>query len=46
VLLIGVTATSALLIASPRRVIVILPLVAALAGTGISWLVRQARELI
>jgi hypothetical protein len=46
VLLIGVTATSALLIASPRRVIVILPLVAALAGTGVSWLVQRARELI
>ncbi len=45
VLLIGVTATSALLIASPRRVIVILPLVAALAGTGVSWLVQRARAL-
>jgi len=45
-MVIGVTATSALLIASPRRVIVILPLVAALAGTGISWLVQRARALL
>jgi hypothetical protein len=44
-LVIGVTATSALLIASPRRVIVILPVVGALAGTGISWLVERARAL-
>jgi hypothetical protein len=44
-LVIGVTATSALLIASPRRVIVILPATAALAGTGISWLVERARAL-
>jgi Dolichyl-phosphate-mannose-protein mannosyltransferase len=44
-LLIGVTATSALLIASPRRVIVILPAIAALAGTGASWLVERARAL-
>lgn len=44
-LLIGVMATSALLIASPRRVIVILPVVAALAGTGVSWMVERTREL-
>jgi dolichyl-phosphate-mannose-protein mannosyltransferase len=40
-----VTATSALLIASPRRVIVFLPAVAALAGTGISWIAGRARAL-
>jgi 4-amino-4-deoxy-L-arabinose transferase-like glycosyltransferase len=45
-LVLGVTATSALLIASPRRVIVILPLVAALAGAGVSWTVERARALL
>jgi hypothetical protein len=44
-LVLGVTATSALLIASPRRVIVILPLVAALAGVAVSWVVERARAL-
>ncbi len=44
-LVLGVTATSALLIASPRRVIVILPVVAALAGTGVAWVVERARAL-
>ena len=33
----GVTATAALLIASPRRTIVILPLVAALGATALAW---------
>jgi hypothetical protein len=31
-----VTATSALLVASPRRVLVTIPLVAALAGAGVT----------
>jgi hypothetical protein len=44
-LLLGVAATSALLIASPRRVVVILPVLGALAGTAVAWLVRQTREL-
>lgn len=44
-LLLGVTATSALLIASPRRVLVILPAIGALAGAGIAWLVGEARSL-
>jgi hypothetical protein len=34
----GITALSALLVASPRRVLVMLPLVAALAGVGAVWL--------
>jgi 4-amino-4-deoxy-L-arabinose transferase-like glycosyltransferase len=34
----GITALSALLVASPRRVLVMLPLVAALAGVGATWL--------
>jgi hypothetical protein len=34
----SITALSALLVASPRRVLVMLPLVAALAGTGATWL--------
>jgi hypothetical protein len=42
-LLVGVTANTALLIASPRRVIVILPVLAALAGLGSCWLVERAR---
>jgi 4-amino-4-deoxy-L-arabinose transferase-like glycosyltransferase len=33
----GITALSALLVASPRRVLVLLPLVAALAGVGATW---------
>jgi 4-amino-4-deoxy-L-arabinose transferase-like glycosyltransferase len=33
----SITAISALLVASPRRVLVMLPLVAALAGVGLSW---------
>jgi len=42
-LALGATASSALLIASPRRVIVILPALGALAGTGIAWLGERAR---
>ena len=34
----GITALSALLVASPRRVLVMLPLVAALAGVAATWL--------
>jgi 4-amino-4-deoxy-L-arabinose transferase-like glycosyltransferase len=34
----SITALSALLVASPRRVLVVLPLVAALAGVGSAWL--------
>ncbi len=45
-LVLGVTATSALLIASPRRAIVLLPAVAALAGAGVVWLAEKARERI
>ncbi len=33
----SITALSALLVASPRRVLVMLPLVAALAGVGTTW---------
>jgi hypothetical protein len=33
----GITVLSALLVASPRRVLVMLPLVAALAGVGATW---------
>jgi hypothetical protein len=36
--LLGITALSALLVASPRRVLVMLPLVAALAGGAATWL--------
>jgi 4-amino-4-deoxy-L-arabinose transferase-like glycosyltransferase len=34
----AITAISALLVASPRRVLVLVPLLGALAGTGIVWL--------
>jgi hypothetical protein len=44
VVLLCVTATGALLVASPRRVLVTIPLVAALAGTGISWAATRLRE--
>lgn len=37
-LFISITVICALLVASPRRVLVMLPLVAALAGVGASWL--------
>ena len=39
---IAITAISALLVASPRRVLVMMPLVAALAGSGIIWLWAQS----
>ncbi|HET7443650.1 MAG TPA: hypothetical protein VFJ57_03235 [Solirubrobacterales bacterium] len=38
----SITAVSALLVASPRRVLVMLPLVAACAGFGATWLWAQA----
>lgn len=39
----AITAISALLVASPRRVLVMIPLVAALAGCGVTWLWQNAR---
>jgi 4-amino-4-deoxy-L-arabinose transferase-like glycosyltransferase len=44
-LVLAVSALSALLIASPRRVIVILPVLAALAGMTIVWLAERLRGL-
>lgn len=41
----AITLLSALLVASPRRVLVMLPLLAALAGVGAVWVVAQARGL-
>jgi 4-amino-4-deoxy-L-arabinose transferase-like glycosyltransferase len=43
-ILVAVTATGALLVASPRRVLVTIPLVAALAGIGIVWAATAVRE--
>jgi 4-amino-4-deoxy-L-arabinose transferase-like glycosyltransferase len=43
-ILLYVTAVGALLIASPRRELVVLPVIAALAGAGIAWLVEEARR--
>lgn len=41
-ILLAITALSALLVASPRRVLVLLPLVAALAGVAATWLWDRA----
>jgi hypothetical protein len=41
----SITALSALLVASPRRVLVMLPLVAALAGAGATWLGAQSLKV-
>jgi Dolichyl-phosphate-mannose-protein mannosyltransferase len=41
----SITALSALLVASPRRVLVMLPLVAALAGVGATWLWDQSLKV-
>ena len=43
-ILLYVTAVAALLISSPRRALITLPLVAALAGVGITWVVSFSRE--
>lgn len=43
VLVLGVTASAALLIASPRRALVLVPIVAVLAGAAVSWLVGRLR---
>jgi hypothetical protein len=45
VVLIAVTATGALLVASPRRALVTIPVVAALAGTATTWVVRACTGL-
>ncbi|MGN6662746.1 MAG: hypothetical protein ACTHK6_00850 [Solirubrobacterales bacterium] len=37
----AITAISAVLVASPRRVLVMVPLIAALAGVGIAWLSQR-----
>ena len=41
---VSITALSALLVASPRRVLVMLPLLAACAGVGVVWAWQAARE--
>lgn len=41
----SITALSALLVASPRRVLVMVPLVAALAGVGATWLWAQSLKV-
>jgi hypothetical protein len=41
----SITALSALLVASPRRVLVMAPLVAALAGFGATWLTAQSLKV-
>jgi hypothetical protein len=45
-ILLYATAVGALLIASPRRELVVLPLVSALAGAGLAWLAAQARRVL
>jgi hypothetical protein len=44
IIFVTITAISALLVASPRRVLVMLPLVAPLAGVGATWLWESARS--
>lgn len=44
-ILLAITLLSALLVASPRRVLVMLPLLAALAGVGAVWLWAQSLKL-
>jgi Dolichyl-phosphate-mannose-protein mannosyltransferase len=46
VVLLSVTATGALLVASPRRVLVTIPLVATLAGAGAAWLLGTWQQRI
>jgi 4-amino-4-deoxy-L-arabinose transferase-like glycosyltransferase len=41
---VSITALSALLVASPRRVLVMVPLLAALAGAGAVWIWAASRE--
>lgn len=41
-ILLAITAVSLLLVASPRRFLVLLPLVAALAGVGVAWVGSRA----
>jgi len=43
-ILLAVTASGALLVASPRRVLVTLPLLAPLAGVGSAWLLARIRH--
>lgn len=45
VILVAVTATGALLVASPRRALVTVPVVAALAGVATTWAVRTCTGL-
>jgi hypothetical protein len=43
-LLVSITAVAALLVASPRRVLVAIPLLAVLAGVGATWLWAELHE--
>jgi hypothetical protein len=40
----AITAISALLVASPRRVLVLIPLLSACAGAALAWIAAQARR--
>ena len=40
----AITAISALLVASPRRVLVLIPLLSACAGAAVAWVSTQARR--
>ncbi len=41
----AITALSALLVASPRRVLVLIPLLAPLAGVGLAWTARTTQRI-
>ncbi len=43
-ILLAITALSALLVASPRRVLVLIPLLAPLAGVGAVWIAGELRS--
>jgi len=45
VIFLAITAISALLVASPRRILVMLPLLAALAGSGVVFVASWAQSL-
>jgi 4-amino-4-deoxy-L-arabinose transferase-like glycosyltransferase len=44
-IVLAITALTALLVASPRRLLVLLPLVAALAGVAVAWIAQSMQRL-
>jgi hypothetical protein len=46
IVFLAITAISALLVASPRRVLVLIPLLSACAGAAVVWTAAGARRLV